>query len=863
MIKVICVDDYEDDISNMCSALRKGIEKVISTLGIHEVRGYARLFSAIGLKPELVEIFGTPGYYGSHEAGTGFAELNAESVVRQRLFAGQEDGKPAKTFRFYPKVYKAAIAAAGGSSSFEEYSTKVRELEHEQPISMRHILNVKSDRQAIDPEQVDVGVGRHSYPIVISSMSFGSQGETAFRAYPEAAKRINIVCVNGEGGEIRDMYGKYPLWRGQQVASGRFGVTSEMLNSSYLVEIKIGQGAKPGEGGHLPAKKVSEKVAAARNASPGTDLISPSNNHDLYSIEDLAELIDELKTANPDVRVSVKVPVVPNIGTIGVGIAKAGADIITLSGFEGGTGAARQHALRHVGLPSDIGTRAVHLALLEAGIRNRVEVWADGGYRHGWDIVKLHCLGANRVAFGTLAMVSIGCTICRGCQLDTCHVGIATQIESMAEAEEKGLKKFTPQEFERAAESCARFFAGMGEEVRQIVADMGYERAQDLVGRSDLLVQARARQTIDLREMIRPLEETLDLEPIDMPVSAEEERAAAGLIVAQPIRMQAKPASSEIAALATEVCGGPGAIGPEATGEGDGGGSSSGTVTRAGHVSHEYHRPVDASDRVLGTELAGALSRARIFQPESAPASTMEPLADLHFNGGSIGGSGLGAFNVWGVDIRVEGGAQDGVGKTMFGGTIAIMKGRNRAGERVNGSVGKSFAYGAQRGRFFVQGSADSRFCIRLSGADVVIGGEPHEPIRDDLGGIADRANIKGFAFEYMTSGRAVVLGDIGPWACAGQTGGRVYMRVNDEWGLDRDAIERRLGKGALVSLQELDAEGVADVKELLDLYARELERSEQHDEARRIRGTAAEARSNFLMSVPEREQTDPSVSTE
>ena len=360
---------------------------------------------------------------------------------------------------------------------------------------MRHIMDLKSDREPIDPSQVDPGVGHHYYPIVISSMSFGSQGETAFRAYPEAAKRINVVCINGEGGEIRDMYGKYPLWRGQQVASGRFGVTSEMLNSSYLVEIKIGQGAKPGEGGHLPAKKVSEKVAAARNASPGTDLISPSNNHDLYSIEDLAELIDELKTANPDVRVSVKVPVVPNIGTIGVGIAKAGADIITLSGFEGGTGAARQHALRHVGLPSDIGTRAVHLALLEAGIRNRVEIWADGGYRHGYDIVKLHCLGANRVAFGTLAMVSLGCTICRGCQLDTCHVGIATQIESMEEARGEG-----PQEVHAAGVRAARprtaraSSQGWARRCAQIVAELGYERAQDLVGRSDLLVQSRAKE---------------------------------------------------------------------------------------------------------------------------------------------------------------------------------------------------------------------------------------------------------------------------------------------------------------------------------------------------------------------------------
>ena len=887
MTEVICVDDYEKDISHLCSALRKGIEKVISTLGIHEVRGYARLFSAIGLKPELVEIFETPGYYGSKKSGTGFAALDVQAAERQRILSGAEDGKPAKTFRFYPKVYKAAIAAAEGHTSFDEYSAKVRELEVEQPISMRHILDLRSDRDPIDPSSVDPGIGHHSYPIVISSMSFGSQGEVAFRAYPEAAMRINVICINGEGGEIRDMYGKYPLWRGQQVASGRFGVTSEMLNSSYLVEIKIGQGAKPGEGGHLPAKKVSEKVAAARNASPGTDLISPSNNHDLYSIEDLAELIDELKTANPDVRVSVKVPVVPNIGTIGVGIAKAGADIVTLSGFEGGTGAARQHALRHVGLPSDVGTRAVHLALLEAGIRNRVEIWADGGYRHGHDIVKLHCLGANRVAFGTLAMVSLGCTICRGCQLDTCHVGIATQIDSKEEADEKGLKKFTPQEFEVAAENCARFFQAMGEEVRQVVAELGYERAQDLVGRSDLLVQARAKSDVDMAQMIRPLEQMLDLEPIDMPVSAEEEREAAGLIVARPIRMVEKQVSKELAALAADVCGGPvrissgggvvassareaveevaaGGAGPgwHMQGEGNREPGLGGDGQRS-KLAVDYPRPVDANDRVLGTELAGQLSRARIYRPGDAPPSTMDTIADLHFNGGSIGGSGLGAFNVWGVDILVEGGAQDGVGKTMFGGTISVMKGKNRFGRRVNGSVGKSFAYGAQRGRFFVQGSADSRFCIRLSGADVVIGGEPEGPIRDELGGIADRANVKGFAFEYMTAGRAVVLGDIGPWACSGQTGGRVYMRVNESWGLDRAALERRLGMGAKVKLLELDDEGLSDVQELLGIYAQQLERSEQQDEADRVRGLAADAGVHFLMSVPEREQTDPSVSTE
>jgi glutamate synthase (NADPH/NADH) large chain len=837
MVEVICVEDYEKDVSNLCDALKKGIEKVISTIGIHEVRGYARQFSSIGVKPELAEIFQTDAFAASESGGAGFAELDEDTNERARVLAGDEAGKPAKTFRFYPKVYKAAIATANGSGSYEEYSEKVRDLERQNPISMRHILGLKGDREPLDPASVDAGVGHHDYPIVISSMSFGSQSEPAFRAYAEAAKEIDILCVNGEGGEIRDMYGKYRKWRGQQVASGRFGVSAEMLNSSYVAEIKIGQGAKPGEGGHLPGKKVSEKVAAARNASPGTDLISPSNNHDLYSIEDLAELIDELKTVNPDVRVSVKVPVVPNIGTIGLGIAKAGADIITLSGFEGGTGAARQHALRHVGLPSDIGTRAVHRALMEAGIRNRVEIWADGGYRTGHDVVKLHCLGANRVGFGTLAMVSLGCTICRGCQLDTCHVGIATQIETVEQAQEHGLKKFTPQDVDAAAESCARFFSAMGEEVKQVVASLGYDRAQDLVGRYDLLEQVSHHEAIDLAPLITPLEEFLELEPLDLPVAEEiaEGRAEAGLVVARPIRMEAKSASAQIASLAGDVCSGR-------------------------SVHSEFPRPTDANDRVLGTELSGAIARSRVF--DGGPESGDDVLASLEFDGGSVAGQGLGAFNAYGVAIRVEGGAQDGVGKTMLGGTVSVLKGVGVKGKRLNGSVGKSFAYGAQRGRLFVQGSADSRFCIRLSGADVVLGGEPERSIDDSRGCIVDRANAKGFAFEYMTSGRAVVLGDLGPWACAGMTGGRVYVRHN-AFGIDRAAIGRRLGKGAKVELRDLDDQGLGDVDELLGHYAAELRATGQDEEAERISALAGDPTGNFLMVVPHKEQADPSISTE
>jgi len=839
MLEVICVDDYASDLANICAALGKGIEKVISTIGIHEVRGYARQFSSIGIKPELAEIFGTPAYAASARGGVGYAELDADTAQRLMILREEGAAKPAKTFRFYPKVYKAAIAAANGTSSYDEYAEKVRELEAESPISMRHVIALRSDREAIDASAADASIGHHDYPLVISSMSFGSQSEPAFRAYAEAAKASNILCINGEGGEIRDMYGHYRKWRGQQVASGRFGVSAEMLNASYVAEIKIGQGAKPGEGGHLPGKKVSEKVAAARNASPGTDLISPSNNHDLYSIEDLAELIDELKTVNPDVRVSVKVPVVPNVGTIGLGIAKAGADIITLSGFEGGTGAARQHALRHVGLPSDIGTRLVHRALMEAGLRNRVEIWADGGYRHAHDVVKLICMGANRIGFGTLAMVSLGCTICRGCQLDTCHVGIATQIETVEEATEHGLKKFTPQAIDQAAENCSRFFSAMGEEVRRLTAELGYERTQDLVGRYDLLEQVAANERLDLAELITPLEEYLDLEPVDLPVGEEElveARAEAGLVKARPIRMESKRASAEIASLARDVCGGR-------------------------MVRTEFPRSTDANDRVLGAELSGALARGRIYG--DAPEASEDVLAELSFNGGSVAGQGFGAFNAYGVVVRVEGGAQDGVGKTMLGGTVSIMKGRNREGRRVNGSVGKSFAYGAQRGRLFVQGSADSRFCIRLSGADVVLGGEPAEPLDDAKGCIVDRANAKGFAFEYMTSGRAVVLGDIGPWACAGMTGGRVYARVNPEWNLDREAIARRMGEGAKVELAELDAEGQLDIDDLLGHYAEELRATSQPEEAERILALARSAPENFVMIVPHKVQADPNISTE
>ena len=811
----------EHGLENLLAALTKGIEKVISTIGIHEVRGYSRLFASIGLSTEVARLFGSENYGGGVEAGLTWERLEAHATARVRIYSGEERGKPTRVAHFYPKVWKTMRDVAAGLKPYRAYAEKVAEGEAENPVALRHLLGFRYPEggSTIAPESVDASIERHTLPLAISSMSFGSQGETAFRAYPEAAMRLNIVSLNGEGGEIKDMIGKYPLWRGQQIASGRFGVNAELANSSYLLEIKIGQGAKPGEGGHLPGSKVSDKVALARNATPGVDLISPSNNHDIYSIEDLAQLVDELKTANPEARVAVKVPVVPGIGTIAVGIAKSGADIITLSGYDGGTGAARTHALKHVGLPSDIGIVEAHRALVQSGLRGKVELWADGGMKTGRDAVRMILLGANRVGFGTLPMVAIGCTICRGCQLDTCHVGIATQMESQEEATHKGVKHFVPRDYEESVVQLVRLFEALGDEIRELTAALGFTRTQDMVGRSDLLMQIQMHDRVDLSRLLAPAEQPAWLAELGTERTLRVLRVARSQSVAATVRGQMDAGTHDVALL---------------------------------------ERPAGADHRVVGTVLAGDLTRARLANPDAVYKT-----ASLNFDDGSVVGNGFACFNVEGVDLTVIGGAQDGVGKGAFGGTIAILKGTNARGERVDGSVGKSFAYGAQRGTFLIQGDADSRAGIRLSGADVVIGGEITTPIDDSRGGIAYRANIKGFAFEYMTNGRAVVLGDPGPWLCAGMTGGVVYQRLVPEMGLDRAAIGRRMAKGAKISLAELTPGDCNTVRGLLTLYVDRLATSGQHDDAAHVQHIAANVAGSFVKVVPEGQQVDPSVSTE
>ncbi len=802
-------------VRNLFSVLAKGLEKVISTMGTHEIGGYGKYFASIGLCGHLAGIFETPNFCGSGQGGLTLERLEAENRSRTAVARSRQKQPVPVQFRLYPKIWKMVGAVAKMEETYADLSRLIQQLEAENPLAIRHLLDLRyTPELTVDPDEVDATVGGHSLPILFSAMSFGSQGETPFRIYAEAAKRLNIVCMNGEGGEIADMLGRYRKNRGQQIASGRFGVNMAFLNSADFLEIKVGQGAKPGEGGHLPGFKVTAKIAAARHATPGVSLISPSNNHDIYSIEDLAQIVEELRTANPSARISVKVPAVAGIGTIALGVAKAGADIITISGYDGGTGAARKHAIKFVGLPAEIGVSEAHKALVAAGMRQKVEIWADGGARTGRDVVKLMLLGANRVGFGTMAMVVIGCTACRGCHLGTCHVGIATQIETAEEAEAKGLKRFVPRVLENGVIYMCTFFRGMSREIRILTAKLGFRRTQDLVGRSDLLQQARGLDRLDLAELLLPPQST-ESSPFE-----------------PEVRIIRKPLNYLTALI-------------------------SGLVTDAFAAGEERVRYDDdnatSSDRAIGTHLAGAYVRG-VAQRRFNPGQS----ALLHFHRDAIPGNGLAAFSMDRIDIRVEGGAQDGVGKCASGGMIVILKGENREGRRVGGTVGKGLAYGAQGGTFLIQGDADSRACIRLSGADVVFGSRIREPLDDSRGDMACRANLKGFAFEYMTAGRVVVLGDPGPWICSGMTGGVVYCHLDGAMGLGRDALRRRLAKGAGVEIRDIEEEDVANIGELLLAYHRELLHSHQEEEADAVEKIMGGARSGFVKIVPEKNIVTP-----
>ncbi|WP_461209401.1 glutamate synthase-related protein [Desulfocurvus sp. DL9XJH121] len=793
-------------IRTTMDVLQKGVEKVMSTMGIHELCGYGRIFASIGLGADLAEVFECASFCTSLGAGLTMSVLEAQAVVRVARSGAGDDADLWRDPKRNVKVGRILRRAATGESGFREMADALRELEAENPVALRHLLDFRrpegAARQAAG--DVDLAVGGHSLPLVIPAMSFGSQGENSFRTYAETAKRLNIVCMNGEGGEIPDMLGKYRRNRGQQIASGRFGVYMGFLNSADFLEIKVGQGAKPGEGGHLPGQKVTAMVATARHCKPGIGLISPSNHHDIYSIEDLAQIVTELKTANPSARVSVKIPVTSGVGTIAVGVAKAGADIVNISGFDGGTGAAREHAKKYVGLPAEIGVSQAHRALVESGLRAQVEIWCDGGLRSGADVLRMILMGADRVGMGTVALMGVGCISCQRCHLDTCPRGISTQLRSREEAEARGVKGFSCVDVAAETENLSRLLTCVADELRALLAELGFSSVRQAVGRVDCLRQRARAESVDCSELLAP--PALD-------GAAAPEGAVRGL------RRPLNTLTKLIADIALKEFQEPG--------------------VREVRYTDQYVRSVD---RAVGTYLAGALTRE--YGAEQGRSARLRLDA-------SVPGNGLGAFTIPGMEIMVDGGAQDGTAKGSFGGALGVFKGVNLLGNRVDGSTGKSFAYGAISGTLMVQNYADSRACVRMSGADAVFGARIREMVRDELGNIAARAHLKGFAFEYMTGGRAVVLGDPGPWICSGMTGGVVYQCLYPEFGFTRASLVRRLASGADVDILPLDLGGLADVRELAARYVAELRASFQDREAAEVERLLDEARHRFVMIVP------------
>ncbi len=797
--------DEKKAISNTIDVFQKGMEKVMSTMGIHELCGYGRIFAGLAVTEEFEKIFKVDCFYKSKDIGLGFKLL--EDIAKERI-------KRAKSKEEIPiysepnrnaKVGRILRQTAEGKKGYFEMAKGLSKLDEELPVGARHVIRPKlvPEEERLTMDQVDISIGHHDMPIVIAAMSFGSQGENSFRSYAEAAKKANIICMNGEGGEIPDMLGKYRKNRGQQIASGRFGVYMELLNSADYLEIKIGQGAKPGEGGHLPGQKVSEQVARARHCKPGITLISPSNQHDIYSIEDLAQIITELKTANPYAKVSVKIPVTSGVGTIAVGIAKAGADIVDLSGFEGGTGAAREHAKRYVGVPIEVGVSEAHRALCESNLRDKVEIWADGGLRSGADIVKMILLGANRVSLGTVALMGVGCISCHRCHLDRCPRGISTQLQTKEQAEARGVKGFSPRKVDIEAENLARLLRALGDEVRMILADMGQKNLQELVGRTDLLEQYRFFEQIDVTSILKKPDLSM------IPENLDQERS---------IRLPLNYLTKLISDLVIEQ------------------------FEQGKKVVHFKEQGVKSTDRGMSTYLCGEIVRRYGIGTDKKAMLRLTS---------SVPGNGLCAFNITAVDTCVTGGAQDGTVKGSYGGVVGIFKGLNYLGKRVDGSTGKSFAYGAIKGTFLIQNMADSRACIRFSGADVVFGRRITEPVDDSNGNIAHRAFLKGFAFEYMTGGRAVVLGDPGPWMCAGMTGGVIYQCLYPEYNFTVDSIKRRLARGAIVKIEKLTKEGLKDIEELLSLYIKELRATFQEEEAKEVERILDEAGDRFIMIVP------------
>jgi glutamate synthase (NADPH/NADH) large chain len=725
-------------VRNLIKGLGKGVLKVMSKMGISTVASYtgAQTFEAVGLSQELVDKYftGTTSKLGGIELDTLADEVARRhatayprggiSPTHREIAVGGEyqwrrDGEP---HLFDPEtVFRLQHATRNGRYDvFKQYTARVDE-QSERRMTLRGLFRFKDVREGgrkpvpiEDVEPVSEILKRFS----TGAMSYGSISGEAHETLAVAMNHIGAKSNTGEGGEDTDRLHD-PVRRSsiKQVASGRFGVTSDYLTNADDIQIKMAQGAKPGEGGQLPGNKVYPWVAKTRHSTPGVGLISPPPHHDIYSIEDLAQLIHDLKNANPRARVHVKLVAEVGVGTVAAGVSKAHADVVLISGHDGGTGAAPMTSLKHAGGPWELGLAETQQTLLVNGLRDRIVVQTDGQLKTGRDVVIAALLGAEEFGFATAPLVVSGCIMMRVCHLDTCPVGVATQNPVLR------------QRFSGKPEFVVTFFEYLAEEVREILAGLGFRTLDEAIGQVQALDVARA---VDHWKA-----SGLDLSPILHVARVGEQFAGQALrrTQAQDHGLD-KALDNQLIALAEAAL-------------------ERGEPVRAQLAVRNVNRTVGT---MLGHEVTTR------YGAEGLPDGTV----DLTFLGSA--GQSFGAFLPRGITLRLEGDANDYVGKGLSGGRIVIRPDRAaRFAAQEQIIAGNVIGYGATSGEIFVRGGVGERFCVRNSGATAVVEG------------------VGDHACEYMTGGRVVVLGSTGRNFAAGMSGGTAYVldlqqqRVNSE----------------------------------------------------------------------------------
>ncbi len=709
--------DYEETIRKYSKGIADGVVKVMSKMGISTVQSYrgAQIFEAVGISKEVIDLYftGTISQLGGIDLETIREEANRRYL--QALQSAQDALESGSDFQwrsngehhaFHPKTIHTLQWATrrGDYGLYRQYA----EMANEERVGfLRNLLTFNKEIKKIPLEEVE-SVDSIVKRFKTGAMSFGSLSKEAHETLAIAMNRLGGKSNSGEGGEDPARYqldanGDNRRSSIKQIASGRFGVKSHYLVEATELQIKMAQGAKPGEGGQLPGNKVYPWVADVRGSTTGVGLISPPPHHDIYSIEDMAQLIHDLKNANRAARISVKLVAKSGVGTIAAGVAKGAADVIVISGYDGGTGASPKTSIKHTGLPWELGLAETHQTLMLNGLREKVVLETDGKLMTGKDVVMAALLGAEEFGFATAPLIVMGCVMMRACHLDTCPVGIATQNPELRD-------KFTG-----TADYVVNFMRFVAEEVREYMARLGFRTIDEMIGRTDVLeVSQRAKEHWKAKQ--------LDLSPILYQVHGQRTCS-----VSQDHQLDK---SMDIRLLLPKLQK---AIEQE-------------TVV-------DLQLPIANTDRVVGTIIGSEISKR--YGARGLPDDTIT----LRFKGAA--GQSFGAFVPNGMTMFVEGDVNDYFGKGLSGGKLVVTSPIPGVSEQ-NVIAGNVALYGATSGSAFINGRAGERFAVRNSGVDVVVEG------------------IGDHGCEYMTGGRAVILGEVGKNFGAGMSGGIAYILADD-----------------------------------------------------------------------------------